>query len=134
MVIRRDFLQKIRPFVGLDVVKVATGIRRSGKSIFMQQVRDMIASEIDPMGKFVCVNLEEKESSHLLAKGVLHAHVLNEAKKNAPAKTYVFFDEISEVEEWEKTVNSLRVKKDIDLYVTGSVPTPNCSRENFPHT
>ena len=85
MVIRRDFLQKIRPFVGLDIIKVATGIRRSGKSIFMQQVRDMIASEIDPMGKFVCVNLEEKENSHLLAKGVLHAHVLNEAKKNAPA-------------------------------------------------
>ena len=120
MVIRRDFLQKIRPFVGLDVVKVATGIRRSGKSIFMQQVRDMIASEIDPEGKFVCVNLEEEENSHFLAKGVLHDYVLKEATKNAPSKTYVFLDEVSEVEEWEKTVNSLRVKKNIDLYITGS--------------
>ena len=71
MVLRQDFLQKIRPFIGLDVVKVATGIRRSGKSIFMQQVRDMIATEIDPKGKFVCVNLEEEEKSHFLAKGVL---------------------------------------------------------------
>ena len=120
MVIRRDFLQKIRPFVGLDVVKVATGIRRSGKSIFMQQVRDMIASEIDPEGKFVCVNLEEEENGHFLVKGVLHDYVLKEATKNAPSKTYVFLDEVSEVEEWEKTVNSLRVKKNIDLYITGS--------------
>jgi len=120
MVLRQDFLQKIRPFIGLDVVKVATGIRRSGKSIFMQQVRDMIATEIDPKGKFVCVNLEEEENSHFLAKGVLHDHVLKEAKKNAPSKTYVFLDEVSEVEEWEKTVNSLRVKKNIDLYITGS--------------
>lgn len=120
MVIRRDFLKKIRPFVGLDVVKVATGIRRSGKSIFMQQVREMISSEIDPKGKFVCVNLEEEENSHFLAKGVLHDHVLKEAGKNAPSKTYVFLDEVSEVEEWEKTVNSLRVKENIDLYITGS--------------
>ena len=120
MVIRRDYLKKIRPFVGLDVVKVATGIRRSGKSVFMRQVRDMIASEIDPNGKFVCVNLEEDENKQFLSKGVLHDHVLSEAKKNAPSKTYVFLDEVSEVEEWEKTVNSLRVKENIDLYITGS--------------
>ena len=120
MVIRCDYLKKIRPFVGLDVVKVATGIRRSGKSVFMRQVRDMIASEIDPNGKFVCVNLEEDENKRFLAKGALHDYVLNEAKKNAPSKIYVFLDEVSEVEEWEKTVNSLRVKENIDLYITGS--------------
>jgi len=50
MVLRRDFLEKIRPFIGLDIVKVATGLRRSGKSVLMQQVRDMILSEIDPSG------------------------------------------------------------------------------------
>ena len=120
MVIRRDFLERIKPFVGLDVIKVATGIRRSGKSIFMQQVRDMIAAEIDPNGKFVCINLEEDENKQFLAEGALHDHVLKEAKKNAPSKTYVFLDEISEVEKWEKAVNSLRVKKNIDLYITGS--------------
>ena len=120
MVIRLDYLQKIKPFIGLDVIKVSTGIRRSGKSVFMRQVRDMIASEIDPSGKFVYVNLEEEENAHFLAKGVLHDYVLKEANKNKPSKTYVFLDEISDVEEWEKTVNSLRVKKDIDLYITGS--------------
>ncbi len=120
MVIRQDYLEKIKPFVGLDVIKVATGIRRSGKSVFMRQVRDMIASDIDPGGKFVCVNLEEDENKRFLAKGVLHDFVVKEAEKNAPSKTYVFLDEISDVEEWEKAVNSLRVKGNIDLYITGS--------------
>ncbi|MBR2920704.1 MAG: ATP-binding protein [Kiritimatiellae bacterium] len=120
MVKRKDFLDKIRPFIGLDVIKVATGMRRSGKSIFMQQVREMIASDIDPKGKFVYINLEEGENRHYLAKGVLHDHLLKISDKNLPAKTYVFLDEISEVEEWERAVNSLRVKNNIDLYITGS--------------
>ena len=120
MVARRNYLEKIRPFVGLDVVKIATGIRRSGKSIFMRQVHDMIESEIDPNGKFIYVNLEEDENKQFLAKGVLHDYVVSEAKKNARSKTYVFLDEISEVEEWERAVNSLRAKENIDLYITGS--------------
>lgn len=120
MVVRRDYLEKIRPFIGLDVVKIATGIRRSGKSIFMRQVHDMIESEIDPNGKFIYVNLEEDENKQFLAKGVLHDYVVSEAKKNARSKTYVFLDEISEVEEWERAVNSLRAKENIDLYITGS--------------
>ena len=120
MVVRRDYLEKIRPFIGLDVVKIATGIRRSGKSIFMRQVHDMIESEIDPNGKFIYVNLEEDENKQFLAKGVLHDYVVSESKKNARSKTYVFLDEISEVEEWERAVNSLRAKENIDLYITGS--------------
>ena len=120
MVVRRDYLEKIRPFVGLDVVKIATGIRRSGKSIFMRQVHDMIESGIDPNGKFIYVNLEEDENKQFLAKGVLHDYVVSKAKKNARSKTYVFLDEISEVEEWERAVNSLRAKENIDLYITGS--------------
>ena len=120
MVLRRDLLEKIRPFIGLDIVKVSTGLRRSGKSVLMQQVRDMILSEIDPAGKFIYVNLEEDENSGFLPKGVLHKHVMAAVEKNQPAKTYVFLDEVSEMEEWEKTVNSLRTKKDVDVYITGS--------------
>ena len=87
MVLRRDFLEKIRPFIGLDIVKVSTGLRRSGKSVLMQQVRDMILSEIDPSGKFIYVNLEEDENSGFLPKGVLHKHVMAAVEKNRPTKT-----------------------------------------------
>ena len=120
MVIRRDYLEKVRPFVGLDVVKVATGIRRSGKSVLMRQIRDMIASKVDPNGKFIFINLEEDENSRFLVKGVLHDHVVKEARKNLPSKTYLFLDEVSEVEDWERMGNSLRAKEEIDVYITGS--------------
>lgn len=120
MVKRTDYLEKIRPFVGLDVVKVLTGMRRSGKSVLMEQIRDMIAAEIDPRGRFVFINLELDENKRFLSAGVLHRHVSDLAAKNESARTYVFLDEISDVDEWEKTVNSLRAKKNIDVYITGS--------------
>ena len=56
MVTRRDYLEKIKPFIGLNVVKVATGIRRCGKSVLLRQIRDMIEKEIDPSGKFISIN------------------------------------------------------------------------------
>ena len=69
MVKRMDLLAKVRPFVGLDIVKVLTGLRRSGKSVLMRQIQDMILAEIDPAGKFVYVNLEEDENKKFIPKG-----------------------------------------------------------------
>lgn len=120
MVKRSAYLEKVRPFVGLDVIKVLTGMRRSGKSVLMEQIRELIASEVDPAGRFVEINLELEENKGFLKAGVLYEHVMEISSRNENSKTYVFLDEISDVEEWEKTVNSLRAKKNIDVYVTGS--------------
>ena len=120
MLVRSRYIEKIRPFVGLDVVKVITGIRRSGKSVLLQQIQDEIAQNVDPAGVFVRINLEEEENSRFLSKGVGHAHVLNIAKKSRDRKVYVFLDEVHDMEDWEITVNSLRAKKNVDVYITGS--------------
>lgn len=120
MLVRSRYIEKIRPFVGLDVVKVITGIRRSGKSVLLQQIQDEIAQTVDPAGVFVRINLEEEENSRFLSKGVVHAHVLNIAKKSRGRKVYVFLDEVHDMEDWEITVNSLRAKKNVDVYITGS--------------
>ena len=120
MLVRSRYIEKIRPFVGLDVVKVITGIRRSGKSVLLQQIQDEIAQNVDPAGVFVRINLEEEENSRFLSKGVVHAHVLNIAKKSRERKVYVFLDEVHDMEDWEITVNSLRAKKNVDVYITGS--------------
>lgn len=120
MLVRSRYIEKIRPFVGLDVVKVITGIRRSGKSVLLQQIQDEIARNVDPAGVFVRINLEEEENSLFLSKGVVHAHVLNIAKKSRGRKVYVFLDEVHDMEDWEITVNSLRAKKNVDVYITGS--------------
>jgi len=120
MIKRTSYIDKVRPFIGLDVVKVLTGMRRCGKSVLMDQIRDLIHDEIDPKGRCVYVNLELDENKRFLSAGVLHDYVLAEAMKGVGRKTYVFLDEISDVEEWEKSVNSLRAHKNLDVYITGS--------------
>lgn len=120
MIERISYIEKIRPFVGLDVIKVLTGMRRSGKSVLMGQVREAIRREIDPAAHFISVNLELDENRRLLEKGALHEYVLSEAGRHANCRTYVFLDEIGEVEEWETCVNSLRAHENLDVYITGS--------------
>ena len=120
MLIRKSYLEKVRPFVGLDVVKVITGMRRSGKSVLMEQIRDEIILKDDPHVTVFCLNLEEEENAKFLKKGVLHEQVLKVIRKAKGKRVAVFLDEIHEVEDWEITVNSLRAKKNVDVYVTGS--------------
>ena len=120
MLVRSRYIEKFRPFFGLDLVKVITGIRRSGKSVLLQQIQDEIAERIDPNGVFVRINLEEEENARFLSKGVAHAHVSKILKKSKGRKVYVFLDEVHDMEDWEITVNSLRAKKNVDVYITGS--------------
>ena len=120
MLIRNSYLEKVRPFVGLDVVKVITGMRRSGKSVLMEQIRDEIIRKDNPRTTVFYLNLEEEENARFLKKGVLHEHVLKIVRKAKGGRVAVFLDEIHEVEDWEISVNSLRAKKNVDVYVTGS--------------
>ena len=120
MLVRNQYISAVRPFIGLDIVKVITGIRRSGKSVLLRQIRDEIAHNVDPSGMFIEINLEEEENAPFLAKGALHAHVLKTIKKAKGRKVYVFLDEVHDMEDWEITVNSLRTKKNVDVYITGS--------------
>ena len=120
MLIRNSYLEKVRPFVGLDVVKVITGMRRSGKSVLMEQIRDEIIRKDNPRTTVFYLNLEEEENARFLKKGVLHEHVLKIIRKAKGGRVAVFLDEVHEVEDWEITVNSLRAKKNVDVYVTGS--------------
>lgn len=106
--------------IGLDVVKVITGMRRSGKSVLLEQIRDELVLKTDPQAVVFYLNLEEEENAGYLKKGVLHDCVLNVIKKAGERRVYVFLDEIHEVEDWEITVNSLRTKKGVDVYITGS--------------
>ena len=120
MLVRSQYIKMVKPFIGLDVVKVITGIRRSGKSVLLGQIQDEIARTVNPDGVFVRINLEEEENARFLSKGVVHAHVLKSLKKSKGRKIYVFLDEVHDMEDWEITVNSLRAKKNVDVYITGS--------------
>ena len=119
MVKRDIYLDKVRPFIGTDVIKVITGMRRSGKSVLLELIQEELRSR-NPSARIFAVNLDDDENSRFLEKGVLYNHVnalLNDA---GDEMVYLFFDEIHDVEEWEKAVNSLRMRKNADIYITGS--------------
>lgn len=114
MIIRESYLSKIRPFIGKDIIKVLTGIRRGGKSVLLEQIRDEINS---PHTLFL--NFEDLGNQHLCEYNALHEYVC-EKIGNSTEQFYLFFDEIQEVQGWEKAINSLRVKFKADIYITGS--------------
>ena len=120
MVDRKAFLGKVRPFIGTDVVKVVTGMRRCGKSVFLEQIKDEIRRTKGADAKIISVSLEDDENQKFLAKGVLHQFVNDQLQAEPGQMHYVFLDEIHDVEEWERCVNSLRLRKNVDIYVTGS--------------
>lgn len=118
--INRDlYLNKIRSFIGTDIVKVITGMRRSGKSVLLELIQTQVLQR-NPSARIVSINLEDYENKRFLAKGILHEY-LNEILKDANNEmVYIFLDEIHDVEEWETTVNSIRMRKNADVYITGS--------------
>ena len=119
MVLRKHYLEQIRPFIGTDVIKVVTGIRRCGKSVFLEQVRDEIL-RLSPKTKVISVDLEDKANERFLNEGVLFNYLESELKKRRGAPTAIFLDEIHDVESWETTVNTIRKRKGADVYITGS--------------
>ena len=119
MIQRETYLRRIRPFIGQDVIKVMTGIRRSGKSVMLELIRqELLASGIREE-QLISYNFEDLRYTHLLNARALHEEILRRAE-GISGKVYLFFDEIQEVEDWEKCVNSLRVALDCDIYLTGS--------------
>ena len=119
MIKREMYMKRIRPFIGNDLIKVMTGIRRSGKSVMLELIQEeLIASGIDA-GNFICINFEDLRNVHLLNAMALHEEILKRAEQ-LKGKVYLFFDEIQEVEDWEKCINSFRVSLDCDIYITGS--------------
>ena len=120
MVIRKKIIDEVRPFIGTDVVKVITGVRRCGKSVLMSQIRDLIVSEIDKGAPVFYLDLDDESNAKYLRAGVLFEELTSILERQPDRKTYIFLDEVHDVEGWEKTVNSIRKRKNADVYITGS--------------
>ena len=119
MIKRELYMKRIRPFIGLDLIKVIIGIHRCGKSIMLELIKqELIESGVNPI-QFISINFEDLSYSHLQTAQSLHDEITNRAK-DIDGKVYLFFDEIQEVKDWEKCINSFRVSLDCDIYITGS--------------
>lgn len=119
MIKRELYMNRIRPFINTELVKVMTGMRRSGKSVMLELIQEELRENGVKSEQFICINFEDMRFSHLLTAEALHDEIIKKAD-NIADKVYLFFDEIQEVKDWEKCVNSLRVALDCDIYITGS--------------
>ncbi|MCL2433509.1 MAG: ATP-binding protein [Clostridia bacterium] len=115
MIKRELYMERIRPFIGKDVVKIITGLRRSGKSVLLELLKDEIG---DPKHS-IYFNFESRKNAKYTKTDALYEHVIKTVG-DSREKWYLFFDEIQEVEAWEQAVNSFRVDFDADIYITGS--------------
>lgn len=120
MIKRESYLSQIRPFIDqAELIKVIIGVRRSGKSIMLELIQDELKEKGVPKDRMISINFEDLTYSSLTTATALHDYL--KAKVDAiDGRTYIFLDEIQEVTDWEKCVNSLRVNSDVDIYITGS--------------
>ena len=120
MVIRENYLKKIRPFYNQDLIKVITGIRRCGKSVILKQIINEIKKTGIKDENIIYINFELSDYSDIKTSKELDEYIKNKMiNKN---KYYLFFDEIQNVKEWEKIVNSYKAKYEtnISIFITGS--------------
>ena len=112
-------MQRIRPFMNTDLIKVFTGIRRAGKSVMLELVKNELKESGISEENFLCINFEQFSNSQFLDVESLYKKI-TDFQKNTKGKIYLFFDEIQEVDGWEKCINSCRIDFDCDIYITGS--------------
>ena len=119
MIKREIYMQRIRPFMNTDLIKVFTGIRRAGKSVMLELVKNELKESGISEENFLCINFEQFSNSQFLDVESLYKKI-TDFQKNTKGKIYLFFDEIQEVPGWEKCINSCRIDFDCDIYITGS--------------
>lgn len=119
MVERESYMKRIRPFIGSELVKVLTGIRRSGKSVMLDLIKEELKRQGISESQFISINFENMSNAGLCTAGALHKEIMDRAS-GIEGKICLFFDEIQEVAGWERCINSFRVEIDCDIYITGS--------------
>src|SRR5215469_17162308 len=115
---RKAYLDQLAMWREEEMIKVVTGVRRCGKSTLFELYIERLKADGITDEQIVFVNLEDEDFSELLDYKKLHEYVKARILKDK--WTYVFIDEIQNCKEYEKAVSSLYLKKNLDIYITGS--------------
>ena len=115
---REDYLSILRNFKDQQIIKIITGIRRCGKSTLLELFQDYLKENGVEENQIISINFEDADYEELQDRKKLYEYLKSKLVKGK--KTYIFLDEIQKVMEFEKTVDSLFINKDVDLYITGS--------------
>lgn len=119
MIIREAYISQIVPLIDKNLIKVLTGVRRSGKTVLLSQIQDYLLKNGRSKSQIIDISLESKKNKKFKDGDVLYEYLISACEK-LNAKAYIFLDEIQVVSGWEEVVSSLLVDIDCDVYITGS--------------
>lgn len=115
---RKEYLDKLIALKDKNIIKVITGVRRCGKSTLMEIFQDFLKSQGIEEERIIAINLEDYDFFELRQPAKLHSYIKERLSKDK--MTYVFIDEIQHCDNFPDVVDSLYIKKNVDLYLTGS--------------
>lgn len=118
MLKREIYLKKIRDFYNSDLVKILVGIRRCGKSVILEQIMEELKNKGIEESHIIYINFEFIEFEYLTDYKELNKYIKEKIEDNE--LYYLFFDEIQNVDNFEKVINSLRASKKVSIFITGS--------------
>ena len=119
MIIREAYISQIVPLIDKNLIKVLTGVRRSGKTVLLSQIQYYLLKNGRSKSQIINISLESKKNKKFKDGDVLYEYLISACEK-LNAKAYIFLDEIQVVSGWEEVVSSLLVDIDCDIYITGS--------------
>jgi len=118
MIQRKEYLEQLLSFKDKHLIKVVMGIRRCGKSTLLELFRDELIKSGVSEEQITVINFEDADNEYLLDRKTLYAYIKNRLLPDK--KNYIILDEIQHVDEWQRVVDGLFIKKNNDVYITGS--------------
>ncbi len=115
---RKEYMERLQAWKDKKVIKVITGVRRCGKSVLLEMYQDWLRQQGVPDERIVSVNLEDMDNRPLRVPEALHAFIKERFSRKE--MTYVFIDEVQLCDHFPEVVNSLHIRSQVDIYLTGS--------------
>ena len=118
MIERNEYLDVLKRFKDKQLIKVITGLRRCGKSTLLEMFKEYLLNNGILDEQIISINLEDLKYNYITDYMSLYNFINDNLKINK--KNYIFIDEVQKIDEFQKAVDSLYIKKNVDIYITGS--------------
>ena len=115
---RETYLEQIRPYFESDIIKVITGVRRAGKSILLDTIKDELKENGIDAEHIIYINFEDLDFDYIIDASDLNKEIKSRIIDDR--KYYIFLDEIQHIDQFEKALASFRATLNVSLFVTGS--------------
>lgn len=129
LIMREEYLEYIRPFMNINMVKIIVGVRRSGKSYILDMIGDELIKNGIKQDHIIYRLFTSVEVNEGYSKKDMYAEIKDKLKDGE--RYYLLLDEVQEVEEWEQAINSLFETQNVDIYVTGTGSNSKLTSENI---